>query len=118
MATQVTGLVEIRIDGNVIRSLPGATLTLDGANKEAIYAGGEFLYKEDPQPPELDMKVAHTADQSIRELADIVDALAIVTTDTGVVFHMRNAWTMEPPQLDSGAGEISLKLSGQSVDEQ
>jgi len=118
MATQVTGIAEIRIDGNVIRALTGATLTLDGNTKEGVYAGGEWLQKSEPKAAEMECKVAHTKDQSIRELADIDNALVIFTTDTDVVFHIRGAWTMEPPQLDSGSGEISLKMSGQAVDEQ
>jgi len=115
--TQITGRADIQIDGQVVRSLPGATLTMDGEQREPVYAGNEFLYRSTPQAPEMDCKIAHTKDQSIRFLTDLVDALVVFTTDNNVVFYLRNAWTMEPPQLDSGNGEISLKMSGQSVDE-
>lgn len=115
---QVFGVARIRIDGQEIRSLPDATLTIDGFDRENVYAGGDWNYREIPQPGELSCKIAHTKDLSMRYLMDLTDALVVFDADNGKTFHMRNARTSARPVLTGSDGAVALEMSGSRVEEQ
>ena len=115
---QVTGRAIIRVNGRELRTLDGATLNPGGVTREAMKGGGKVHgYREEDVEPTMSCKVAHTAETSLKELADIVDATVIFETDTGRRFIMREAWTSEPPELDADAGAVSLAMAAIAYDE-
>lgn len=114
---QVLGVARIIFDGQEIESLPDAELTLDGVERERIWAGGAWHYRETPMPAKITCKVAHTRNRTMRSL-DVTDALVIFDCDNGATYHMRNAVTMTPPVLSASDGAYSLELSGSRVEEQ
>ena len=115
---QITGKAIIRVDGEELRTLPGAKLNPGGVNREAVKGAGKVHgYKEEEVEPSMECQVAHTRDLSLKRLADITAATVMFETDTGRQFILREAWTSEPPALDSGAGTVDLKMSAISCDE-
>ena len=116
--SQVTGRAIIRVDGTELRTLDGATLDIGGVDREAMKGGGKVHgYKEADKEPEMDCKVAHTKDLSLKWLGSITDATVIFECDSGPRFILRKAWTMNPPQLAASDGSIDLKMSAIAVDE-
>lgn len=116
--TQVTGKAIIRVDGNELRTLDGATLNPGGVNREAMKGGGKVHgYKEEDMEPTVECSVAHTKDLSLKELGAITDATVMFETDTGKQFILRNAWVSEPPGLDANSGGVSLRFAAISCDE-
>jgi len=116
--SQVTGKAIIRVDGEELRSLDGATLNPGGQSREAVKGGGKIHgYKESDMEPTVECKIAHTKDVSLKKLGAITDATVIFETDTGKRFVLRNAWVSEPPALDATAGSVDLKWAAIECDE-
>lgn len=116
--SHVTGRAIIRVDGKELRTLDGATLNPGGVSRQAVKGGGKIHgYKEEDMEPTVECKVAHTPDVSLKELGNITDATVIFETDNGKRHVLRNAWTAEPPSLDSSAGAVDLKFAAIECDE-
>lgn len=114
---QITGKATIRVNGKEIRTDGKGKLKLGGEKREPVTGPGKVHgYKEETEAPELEVKVLHTADISLKELQAITDATALVETDTGRQFVLREAFTTDVIELDFADG-FTLKMSGTAVDE-
>lgn len=115
---QVTGRAFIRVDGQELRSTPGATLSIGGSNRTAVTGSGRVHgYREEDVAPEVSFSVAHTADLSISWLNNITNATVLFETDTGRRFVLRQAFTTAPPELNSQEGTVSVAMSAIECDE-
>lgn len=115
---QVTGTAVIRVDGRELRSLQGATLNIGGFKLDPKKGGGKVHgFSEEVMEATMDCKIAHTKDLSVKGLGAIRNATVLFDTDTGVQFVLRNCNTIEPPSLDSGSGEVDLKMAAEDCDE-
>lgn len=109
---KVVGVYGVKVNDVELRVKHGsAKLMVGGFNREPVMANGRVVgYQEEPVPSELEATLVHTADVSLRDLADLVDATVVVTTDVGVSYLINGAFTTEP--VETTNGEIPLKMSG------
>jgi hypothetical protein len=115
---QITGRATIRVDGQELRSLGGATLSIGGASREAVVGGGKVHgYKEADEAPTLECRIAHTKDLSLRQLGAIESATVEFETDTGVQFLLRGAFTTGVPSLAEQDGAVELSMAALECDE-
>jgi len=115
---QVTGKAVIRVDGQELRTLDGASLNPGGEKREAVVGSGKVHgYKEETVAPELECQIAHTADTSLMELGAIVSATITFDTDTGRQFLLREAFATDVPGLKTKDGTVDLKFSAISCEE-
>lgn len=112
MSGQVTGIVQIFVDGTMLRSKPGAKLKLGGMKRDAVVGHSVYGYTEEPVPSELDATIAHMADTNVREMSDWDNVTLRFVTDSGDEYDVSGAWTSEPCEL-TGGGDVSLKMMGQ-----
>lgn len=110
MPGQLTGRVYIALNGQRVRSLPGAKLDMGGVKRDpAMSDAGVDGWKEEPVPPRVDFKLNHAAGISLQQLHATTGTL-VFETDTGQTFTLSNAWSAEPPQMEKG--EVSLVFMG------
>ncbi|GAA4651680.1 hypothetical protein GCM10023116_39640 [Kistimonas scapharcae] len=110
---QITGKAVIRVDGQELRSLDGASLNVGGMSREAKTGSNRIWgHTEKITAPELSLKVAHTRDTDLIALGKITDATVDFETDTGDRYIIVEAWVSEPPSLSADSGEVDLKFSG------
>lgn len=108
---QVTGRVFIALNGQRIRSLPGAKLNIGGAKRDAaISDAGVDGFREEITAPRVDCKVNHTPEISLQDFQNFKDGTLVFETDTGKTFTLINAWSSEPPDMEKG--EITLVFMG------
>ncbi|WP_299733988.1 phage tail tube protein [uncultured Endozoicomonas sp.] len=111
--SKITGKAVIRVDGQELRSLDGATLNVGGVTREAKQGSSKIWgYTEKPTAPEMSCKVAHTADTDLIALGNITNATIDFETDTGDRYIIVDGWVVDPPSLDSSSGDVDLKFSG------
>ncbi|MBU1611928.1 MAG: phage tail tube protein [Proteobacteria bacterium] len=115
---QLTGKAIIRVDGQELRTDPGATLNPGGVKRNPIPdSRGQTHYNEENVSPELECKLHHGADISLKAMNDITGATVIFECDTGAQFILREAFTLEPLTLDSKEGRAPLKMSALTCEE-
>lgn len=108
---KVTGIVYVRVDGELIRSEDGATIMTGGMEREEVMASGVLAgYKEKAVPSEVECKMPHTT--TAPDMVDIngwVDKTLSFATDTEISYLITNAFISEPTKMDGGFVEIKFK---------
>ncbi|EGJ49051.1 phage tail tube protein [Desulfocurvibacter africanus] len=113
--SQVTGRAWIRVDGQELRTLPGATLDPGGVTRKAVTGGGKVHgFQEEDRAPELDCKIARTKDLDIKWLGGLTNATVMFEEDIGEKHLLREAFTMETKLSQDGS--VDLKMSAISCD--
>lgn len=107
---KVTGIVYVKVDGELMRSEKGASLDVGGMKRTPIMAAGVLVgYQEEAVPSEVEFKVAHTSSTKIRDMSDWVDKTLKFETDTGVHFLITNAFTADPVKLADGWATVKMQ---------
>lgn len=109
---RVTGVAIIKVDGVSVRTKNGAKLSLGGVRREAVYADGRLIgFSEEPVASDLTATLAHTALSDPDALNALSDSTILFETDSGVIYAINGAASVEPPDLT--AGEINVHFMGQ-----
>lgn len=113
---QVTGRAFVTAGGKRLASKEGAKLGFGNMERTAeMGEAGVLGYKEKPSVPFIECTIAHTADTSLSEFADMVDVTVSFDTDTKRSFVLRNAWNAKALEMDKG--DISLRFEAMSCEE-
>lgn len=110
---QITGIVFIKVNGQLLRSKEGAKLNFGGKERTAVTGFEVYGYAEKVVPATVECTLAHDSDTNVEELRDIVGATLEFETDTGKTYLVKNAFVTKPPELTGGEGELSLEFSGE-----
>ena len=116
MSIQIAGKATIRIDGEVIPTENGASLTPNSPTRKAERHGGNTYYSEEETVPMLEANVLLTKDVDVLYLSNIKGATVMYESDNGKQYVLRNAFTTEAVPF-SGDGKAAIKMSGQAVEE-
>jgi hypothetical protein len=115
---QVTGKATIYVDGQQLNTADEATLDTGGVKRTPVIGGGRVVgYSEETVEPELEITVYHTAETSIEDIKGITDATVIFQTDTGKRYVLTGAFVTEPPKLKTKGGELDVKMSAVTCEE-
>ena len=110
---KVTGIVYIKINGELLESMPGATLEFGGVEREPVITTRVAGYTEKVKEAMVSCKIAHTADTDLPKIGETVDSTLEFECDTGTTYVVSNAWLAKPPKL-SGDGEgVELEFMGE-----
>ncbi|WP_374342574.1 phage tail tube protein [Azonexus sp.] len=113
---QLTGRAFITVAGRRLGSKEGAKLGFGNLERTAeLGDAGVLGYKEKPTVPYVECTICHTADTSLRELADMVDVKISFDTDTRRSYVLWGAWCAKALEIDKG--EVSLRFEGMSCEE-
>lgn len=113
---QLTGRAYVTVAGKRMASKEGAKLGFGNPERTAeLGDSGVLGYKEKPTVPFVECSIAHSADTSLQELADMVDVVVSFDTDTKKSYVLRNAWCAKALELDKG--EVALRFEGMSCEE-
>ncbi len=115
---QLTGIAFIKIDGEMVQSLPGAKIALGGKKRTPKSGHKLYGYHEAVEPCMVEMSVAHSAATPTEEFRNKVAAVVLFETDTGITYQTSNAFITDPPELTDGEGELSLKFAGEPAEKQ
>jgi hypothetical protein len=110
----------IKVDGELLRSLPGAKLDLGGKVRSSVVGASEVHgYSEAIKPAQLECEMSLVEGFSLERLRNVTDATVTFEADTGQRYVMRNAFTTETLSITAGeGGKVALKMEGQPAQEQ
>jgi len=109
---QITGKVDIRIDGKKIPTENQATLNVGGYKRDGEMHGEVNYFTKKNEIPMLKFTVLQTKDFDAIELSDIEGVTVLFEADTGQKYSMREAYTAEPVEF-GGDGKAPMQMSGQ-----
>jgi hypothetical protein len=109
---QVTGIVKVFVNGALKRSKDGAKLNTGGKERTAQTGHSVYGYSEKVVPAVVEFTLAHTADEDLMAINDLVEATLRFETDVGVTYLVQNAFTTKPTELTGGEGDVAVEMSG------
>lgn len=97
------GIVFIKVNGNLLESMKGASLELGGEERTPVMGRGRLLgYTYETTPSRCECKVAFGALTDLPGLHKLEDAVLTFECDTGQVFSVAGAALQSPPKLTAG----------------
>lgn len=114
---QRLGKAKIRFGSSLLETMPGATLDLGGVARTTQTGANAVLgFTETPKPSRLEATVSLARGTSAKDL-NLDDVNFTFEGDTGQVWAVRNAWSVETQSIDSGAGTTRVILEGLPAEE-
>jgi len=108
-ANQRTGQVYIRVGGELLKSMPGATARgLLGFKRSPVTGTQVHGFMEETVTPEIECEISHGADTSLAKLKAMTDVTATYECDSGVTFVLSNAWVAEADELKDGKLKVKI----------
>ena len=109
----------IKIDGELLASLPGATIDLGGKTRAPTVGASSILgFSETIAPAMIECDIAIKPGFSLTRLAKITDATITYESATGQTWIVRQAFCTETVKVSGGAdGKATLRFAGQPAEE-
>lgn len=115
---RVLGKAVIRVDGEDIRSYPGADLDIGGHTREARVGHVFHGYSEGEKQSELTCEIDLDANRSLARIRAWSDVTIVFETDVGPDFIINNAFLTTPPTVSDGTdSKVSLSFAGPPAEE-
>lgn len=114
--TQLTSRTFVDIAGlGRLRTKPGAKFNKGGVTRKAV-VGDESIhgFQEELVPPSYEGVISHTKDLDTDTLTGLTNATITITTDSGNVWVIQEAWCENPMELADGS--ISVRFVGKRAD--
>jgi hypothetical protein len=117
--TQRLGRAYIKVDGDMLESMPGAKVDVGGVSRSVVLGNNKVLgFAEKPKEAMVECEVAVGPATSLLKLAAIADATITFECDTGQTYVIKNAFLTEPPvATDGDGGKVPLKFAGDPAEE-
>ena len=111
------GKAKIKFGGVLLETMPGATLDLGGVTRTSQTGANAVLgFTETPKASRMECSVSLRAGISAQDLHRD-DVTYTFEGDTGQVWSVRNAWSVDPPVVNSGEGTVRLVFEGLAAEE-
>jgi hypothetical protein len=112
--SQQTGRVTIKLDGEPLRSKPGAKMQLGGVQRKySVTDQGETIFQEELVPAEMSCTMPHLSDTDVERIRDFKNGTCQYVTDTGVTYTMAKAGYAKSGDLSNG--ELDVTFQGAPV---
>lgn len=107
------------MDGNQLKSRPGATLRIGGLSRNSVLGDDEVHgYTEAVVAPRIECTISHNEDTSLVELDNVKDASITFECDNGKTYIMSPAWRADDPStLNSQEGSVPYVFEGVRCEE-
>lgn len=113
MAGKVTGICIIRMNGKSLRSKEKATLSIGGVERTAQYADNGFAgFSTKPVCAKVTATLIHDASTNLQEIHDAENVSIEFASDTGISYMVPNAFSVKPPELTGGDGDVAVEFEG------
>jgi hypothetical protein len=104
---KATGRVSVKVNGETLRSKPGASIKIGGVTREdEPNDQGTVDFREQTEPAEVKATMVHVSTTDLIALRNFVNGTVNYETDTGVVFTVGGAYAKEVGELSNGEVEV------------
>lgn len=109
---KITGIARIKVDGELLESLPGAELDLGGMERDAKTGHRVYGYTEKVTPSTLTCSFPWKAGAPIEALRNMTEAVITFESDVGETYKVSNAFTSATLKVKDDDGEVPLEMKG------
>lgn len=115
---QRLGRVFIKVNGQLLESMPGASLDIGGVNRNVVKGNTVQGFAEEVHESMIECEVSVDKNSRPHDWAKWADVSLTFECDTGQCFIVRNAFLTEPPKMTGGeGGKVPLKFKGPPADQ-
>ena len=114
--SQLTGIVFVKIDGELQRSKEGAKLTLGGKARTLQVGHSVYGHTEKIEPSKVEFVITHKGGDDLIGLQNKIDALIEFETDTGDIYICRDMVSIKSAELTGGEGEVAFEYQGKPAE--
>lgn len=117
--SQTHSIAYIKVDGTLLRTLPGAKIDLGGKKRDPVVgASSVHGWAETVVPATLECEISLTQGYSLGQIKDITGATITYEADTGQTYVIRDAFVTETLQVNGGeGGKVPVKFAGNPAEE-
>ncbi len=117
--SQTLSIAYIKVDGDLMRTLPGAKIKLGGKKREPVVgASSVHGFAETIEPSMVECEISVVPGYSVARLQAITGATVTFEADTGQTWVVRDAFCTETLEVTGGeGGKVALKFAGQPAEE-
>jgi hypothetical protein len=118
MGERVMGKAQIKANGRMLDSFPGATMDLGGEARESVIGANKVLgFKGSLQQSKLECEIAIKEGLSLAEIRKWTDVTVTMEADTGQTWVISNGWSTTPPSVTENDGKAKIIIEGPPAEE-
>ena len=119
MSKKRLGKAFIKVDGELLETMPGAKLNLGGPERSPVVGNNTVHgFSESIKESSLECEISVGATTSLDKFRKTENATITFEADTGQTYVIREAWCVSPPEVTDGeGGKVPLKFNGPPAEE-
>lgn len=118
MSNRVMGKAQIKADGQLLDTLPGATLDIGGPTRSTVNGANRVLgFTEAIGQSKLEFEIAVKGQTSLAAIRNWDDVTATFEADTGQTWVISHGWVTNPPTTTDNDGKAKVVIEGPPAEE-
>lgn len=114
---KISGKVYIRMDGELLESMPEAELELGGDEAEVVAGSNKIVgYREKVVPAMLTCKFVWKAGAPIEKVRNLREGILQFESDVGETYQIANAVCTKTPKISVPDGTIDVEFQGDKAE--
>lgn len=115
---KVLGKAKVYVDGELLRNMKDAKLTLAGDDLKEIEGDNETGFTSEFKAGELTVKIMVKPGDGLQRFVGLCGATVTIEGDTGLSYVLTNARQTKRPDITFGkGGEVELKFTSDRIEE-
>lgn len=115
---QVVGQVTIKVDGETLKSKPGATLEIGGPNRTAQEGDNDAsAFSVQTMPSKVTATLLMKKDVSLTAIGAMDNVTITFEADNGKTWIIRNSYSADAPVLTAGGEGANVVFQGPPAEE-
>lgn len=111
--SQILGTARIKLNGELLETLPGATMEMGGRVVKDLVTGHRvYGPRYEVQPGKLTCTIPAKESTPIEAIRALFEGVCLFEADNGFTYKMSRAYLMGSPKMKDGDGEIELEFAG------
>lgn len=116
--SKITGIARIKVNGELLESMPGAELDLGGYERTEQTGHRLYGYTEKLMPAVLTCTFPWKAGAPIEAIRNLVEGVVLFESDAGETYRVSNAFNSTTVKVKDEDGEVSCELKGDPAEQQ
>jgi hypothetical protein len=113
MSAPILGIARIKVNGELLESMPGASMQMGGLVVKEVKVGHRpYGPVYEYRPGKLSCTIVAKEATPIEDIRKLFQGLILFEGDNSITYKCSNAYLMGDPKLKDGDGEIELEFEG------
>lgn len=110
---QKTGVILIKVDGQVLEAMPGVKLQMGGPERTEIIANGDVAgFYSTPKASLVQCTLPHGADTDLKKIQNWTNVTLVINPDVGASYQINNAFQSNVIELSDQGGGFAVEFKG------